>query len=146
MGSSMKRFLFFSIWIFVAAMFGYNVKNFLLGYREPYIYLSASALNPVVSAGEIINLVYEFDRIRYCEVTLSRFIVRKDSEDVVYRDNVVGGAAPVGLNKRVVNPFKIPDDTAPGKYLFRLTANVQCNEGPHYIPAPEIEFQVIARP
>jgi hypothetical protein len=147
MGASMnnyaKRGITFLVFICLAGIFGYNVRNFILSTRNPYIYAGAYADPDKIRAGDMLRTVYLFDHIRVCETKLARFVQNRTTQEIVFRDEIIGGAAPIGSGQAPV--LKIPTDQtwAPGHYVARLVVLAQCPDDVHQYYAPDISFQVV---
>ena len=138
----MKRVLTVAVFSALALMFGYNVKNFLLTYRDPYVDVKTSAIDELVKSGGILRARFEFDHIRICEEKLARFIIRRDdTNEVVYRDSVAGGATNLG-HHTVTHPIQIPHELGPGPYYYRVIIHAQCSDGQHDQPTPDIPFDI----
>ena len=142
----MKNAVVLTVFVSLALMFGYNVQQFFISHRAPFEYISASIENPQVRVGGDARFVFVFDRIRYCPTTLSRFIVKKDSNTIVRRIQAEGGATILGRH-RVVSPIRMVDDNLenlpPGRYVKRVFNHSDCTDGRHTVAVPEIEFEIV---
>jgi hypothetical protein len=133
------------VFVSAALMFGYNVQGFILGKRDPYQYSGAYAQPAIIHAGDILRTVYLFDHIRVCSTKLARFVENTDTKEIVYRDEIIGGAAPLGNNQAPILKIQTDKDWLPGNYVLRLAVNAQCADDIHQYYAPEITFKVIAQ-
>lgn len=132
------------MFVCVAVMFGYNVRNFILSSRDPYIYTGAFANPSTIHAGDPLRLVYVFDHIRVCSTKLGRFIENEDTDEIVYRDEIIGGATLLGVGQAPVLKIMTDKSWIPGNYIVRLSVNAQCVDNEHQYYAPEIKFKIVA--
>lgn len=125
--------------VFLAGSF--ESYRMILSLVEPVRYHSVSIVNdePIKSEG-ILRLRYRFYRDRLCQTTVDRFIVGTPTEDIIFRDRIVGGASPLG-DHDVLNTMQLPQ-LAPGEYELRTHTQSICLEGPHMVTAPFVHFTV----
>lgn len=134
-------FLLIVVLFFVA----WSSYGFILSFRTPVVYFAASAKPDRIPVGGVLNLVYRFNRIRYCQIDLDRFIEKLPDHEIVWRDRVVGGATATGEHT-VINPVKLPPEIGPGQYVFRSISNNQCSEWQYAILAPDVSFTIEPAP
>ncbi len=137
-----RAFLWAIVIIACAINLGININWLSQRFSDPYAYLAAWATNPRLGAGEELGLKYIFERYRYCESSLSRFIIRRPDNSIVWRDRIVGGATTVGKHE-VLNVVRLPMDMTSGQYVFRTISFANCSDGEHSTQAPDIAFEVV---
>jgi hypothetical protein len=92
----------------------------VLGSGNALMYYQAYATNSP-EVGGVLKVLYRFKRMKLCYTDLVQFIIH--GENVMWRDGVVGGAAPLGTHS-VTNDVVLPSTLEPGDYttLFRSVA------------------------
>lgn len=138
----MKRIFYFCAAAVAFFMVEEQARMTILTFRDPIVMTHGSAQEYQVKRGGTLNLIYEYDHIRFCETTFLRFIVRKLNNTIVYRDTVPGGASGLG-HQRNITPFKLPSELDPNVYIFRMFPSSQCREGAHQVDSPEVEFEIV---
>ena len=146
MGSPLKRAFTYFVFAALALMFAYNVRGFILTARDPYIYSGAFAKPDRIHAGDELHAVYKFDYIRICNSKLKLFVENTDTNEIVFRDEIDGGAAAPGLNRSPVVLVKTEHNWIPGNYVLRLFVAALCSDGAHNYAAPEVTFMIELNP
>ena len=80
----------------IVTMFAVQSRWIYLRYTPPIKYLSSIVETPIIKNGSILQIRYRFDRARYCETTLSLFIIELNTQSIVWRDRVPGGGGGRG--------------------------------------------------
>lgn len=141
-GKQSGRVRYDLLMVCIGIFVGWVTYSFILSHRTPLIFFEASAKPDHVPVGGTLNLHYRFNRIRYCQIDLNRFIDALPQHEIVWRDRIVGGATTTG-HHTVINPVQLPADIGPGQYVFRLISNNSCTEGQYAVLAPDVFFTVV---
>lgn len=117
-----------------------QVRQLVLSLSPPFSELGAQTDRAVIEPGDPLTMRYHFVRTRYCQTDLNLFVVASDTQDVVWRLRVPGGATLIG-RADIRNTFQLtvlPE----GRYILRTIAFSLCAEGIHAQAFPEAPFTV----
>ena len=111
--------------------------------RPPHTILSSDLLTPHVRVGEPIRIRAEIERTRACAAELRRFWLDGATREVLAREELPGGHAPVGrtiITSTVYPPEKL---RRPGRYIYRAHIVNECGAKTHISIAPDQHFEVV---
>ena len=107
----------------------------------PYLVPQATIVDAELKSGALLRMGFRVIRRRICKVDLDRFMVRADTDEVVYRVRVPGGAGPIG-DSWIAIEITVPD-LEPGKYVYRTTIINSCEEAVYATTTPDVRFTVV---
>lgn len=124
---------------------GIQLDTFRLQHTDPFYYHSIKVLTPQVKRGEFFREELDVERFRICRVTIFRSIVSLVTGDVFFREEVPGGATPIGRTKPPLpeNKVLIPFDAPIGRARIIQNVSSHCIEGMHTKPWPILEFEIV---
>lgn len=109
---------------------------------NPFLYHSVIVLTPTVKRGDYFREELDVERFRICKVDIDRFLINKQTRDVIYRERVPGGASSLGRNM-AQNKIKIPDDAPLGSAILLQNSSSVCVDGTHTMAWPVVEFEIV---
>lgn len=129
----------------VTIIAGIQLDTFRLQHTDPFYYHSIKVLTPQVKRGEFFREELDVERFRICKVTIFRSMVSKVTGDVFFREEVPGGATPLGRTKPPLpeNKLLIPLDAPIGGARIIQNVSSHCIEGMHTKPWPVLEFEIV---
>lgn len=108
---------------------------------DPFTVESAAADPAVIAPGAPIRMHYKFVRKRYCDTKLNLFAIKDGSMEVVWRQQLLGGATMLG-KADVINTFELGTQVGPGCYHLNTITYSVCTEGSHTMAFPTAPFCV----
>jgi hypothetical protein len=120
-----------------------NLYTFIMQHRDPITYHRTWTTTPKVKVGGIVELHYDFTRLRMCRTDVSMIIEEEKTHQVVRRENFVGAARAAAHYLDIPINLQLPPPDKVGCYLETTVAVNYCNEGQHVIDAPPIRFCVV---
>ena len=137
-----NKLIYAAIGIAMISIVSIETHKIMLFYTEPVTYIDTKAVTPQVKAGNKLIMSYTYSRNRICKTNIDRFITREDTNEIVFRQSVIGGPFNIGT-VTVKNIVAIPEDFDPGMYYFTTFTYSNCYEGLRSAVAPKIRFEVI---
>lgn len=134
--------------IILAGSVFWSSTYFSAGSLPPVKYLSIAILTRAVTPGGTIIGRVTSDRRKQCAAHTDRYVIKLDSvnggEEQVYADTVKATPTELGESISVIFRLKLPDDIAPGLYMYRAFLHANCDGKKWRIPVPEASFRVCA--
>jgi len=121
--------------------------SWLADRSDPARIVNREILTPIVPPGGELVLSVDVDRVRYCKVSVQRFLI--DGERTRHVLSTLYREISGKLGKEHYNiVVGVPASAAPGDAIYQTIATYNCNPlntyWPIVIPAPEVHFKIEA--
>jgi hypothetical protein len=138
-----KVFAIYVIMVCFVFMGSVQLYTFIMLQREPVSYQKVWTDTPEIKQDGVFRAHYALTRTRPCRTEVSVFMEKKETRQVVMRQNYIGGARKTGVYQDILLAFQLPPPSEKGCYIFSTTAINYCAEGLHIITAPPLDFCVV---
>ena len=109
----------------------------------PHRIISADLLTPIVFVGDEIKVRADIERTRACASEIRRFWLDADTREVIVREEVPGGSAPIGRTT-VTSVIDIPARIdRPGRFIYRAHIVNECGARTYLSIVPDMAFKVV---